>query len=195
MKNKKGFVMTETLVVTVFLVTIFTFIYISIIPLIGTYEDKIEREGDIDILYKLYHIRKMLYNDPNKDLIINSSVSGINYKVLVCSSFSDQSYCNDLMNFLELTSNDGSNIKNNYLLVYVNDIYDNWTTGVKDKVYNDIINNYSTEYKLDTQYNVDVLEQVMNDFDTYLKNNQKEEGRMLVLLDLERHTICHLLVN
>ena len=57
LKNKKGFFMTETLVVIVFIATIFTFIYISVIPLIGIYEDKSERENDIDIVYKLYNIK------------------------------------------------------------------------------------------------------------------------------------------
>ena len=51
MKNKNGFVMTETLVVIVFLVSIFTFVYISIIPLIGKYEDMVYRKSDVDIIY------------------------------------------------------------------------------------------------------------------------------------------------
>ena len=45
--NKKGFFMTETLMVIVFVASIFTFIYISIIPLVGKYNDKTKRESDI----------------------------------------------------------------------------------------------------------------------------------------------------
>ena len=49
--NKRGFALTETLVVIVFLVSIFTFIYVSIIPLIGKYENIISSENDIDMVY------------------------------------------------------------------------------------------------------------------------------------------------
>ncbi len=86
MKNNKGFVMTETLVVTVFLVTIFTFIYVSIVPLVGKYEDIITREADIDIVYKLYHIRQLVYSDGNRATITNLGNS--TYKKITCSNIS-----------------------------------------------------------------------------------------------------------
>ena len=107
MKNKKGFVMTETLVVTVFLVSIFTFIYVSIVPLLGKYEDMVNRNANIDIVYKLYHIRKMIENDSKENEIISSSLP------ITCSIFGDVSYCNKLMEYLEL---------NNYLLIYTDSI-------------------------------------------------------------------------
>ena len=103
LKNKKGFVMTETLVVTVFLVSIFTFVYVSIVPLFGKYEDKAYREADIDIVYKLYNIKKMILNDANKETIGSS-----NFKVITCNDLADTAYCNKLMQYLELS---------NYILV------------------------------------------------------------------------------
>ena len=45
--NKKGFFMVETLVVIVFCAGIFTFLYVSVLPLIGTYNDLI-----VNFLYK-----------------------------------------------------------------------------------------------------------------------------------------------
>ena len=69
MKNKKGFVLTETLIVTVFLISIFTFVYVSIIPLLGKYDDLTSRSSNIDIVYKLYYIRNMINNDTNKTTI------------------------------------------------------------------------------------------------------------------------------
>lgn len=111
MNNRKGFVMTETLVVTVFLVTIFTFIYVSIVPLLGKYEDKSDRDSNIDIVYKLYNIRKMIKNDSNRATITSSS-----FKRITCSDLSDSTYCNKMMQFLELS---------NYFLAYTNNIESN----------------------------------------------------------------------
>lgn len=166
MKNKKGFVMTETLVVTVFLVTIFTFIYVSIVPLIGTYEGTIERNMDIDILYKLYHIRKMLYSDINKDYIIDDV-----HKELTCDNFTDHAYCHDLMRFLELADYDKVSentytlSRNHYRLIYVNDIYDNlnYVNGIDKDMWN------------------------------YIKRYQKFDGKYLILVDTDTHVAGHLL--
>ena len=111
MKNKKGFVLTETLVVVVFLVTICTFIYVSVVPLMGKYEDLIDRERDIDIVYKLYNIRKLLYDDDNKDTIVQNDI-----KEITCTDFAKSDYCTKLMEQMELT---------NYKLIYVKEIYSN----------------------------------------------------------------------
>ena len=112
MKNKRGFVLTETLVVTVFLVTISTFIYVSIIPLMGRYEDMIDREKDVDIVYKLYNVRKLLLNDTHLVNVTEGSFNG-NIK---CSDLEKSTYCSMLMGQLEL---------NNYRLIYVDNIYNN----------------------------------------------------------------------
>ncbi len=113
MKNKKGFVLTETLVVTVFLVTIFTFVYVSIIPLFGKYEVMAYRDADIDIVYKLYNIRKMISNDDN-----NSTIASNTFKRITCSDLNDTTYCNKLIEYLEL---------NNYILVYADNIQNRLT--------------------------------------------------------------------
>ena len=164
MKNKKGFVMTETLVVTVFLVTIFTFIYVSIIPLFGKYEDVTERETDIDIVYKLYHIRKMLYSDPNKSSIITMATNpttSLPYesKELTCDNFTDVTYCNTLMNFLELPNN-------SYKLVYIHDIFDSIERNE--------------------------IKKINTDLEKYLKRYEQDEGTYLAIIDLNHHTVAHL---
>jgi len=156
MKDNKGFVMTETLVVTVFLVTIFTFIYVSIIPLMGKYEDMISREKDIEILYKLYHIRKMIFSDPNRESITNTS--GDTYKPITCSLFSNPSYCNKMMEYLDL---------NDYLLVYVDDIYES----------------------MNSDPNVGDLSKEIYD---YVSKYQLSVGKTLILLNNTNHTIAHL---
>ncbi len=118
--------MTETLVVIVFVSAIFTFLYISILPLIGTYNDKVVRESDIDIVYKLYHIRKMIYGDGNRKEMIKSD-----FNEITCDDFSNPTYCNNLMNKLEL---------NNFTLLYVN--------GIKNNIDKLNVSKYSEIYKV-----------------------------------------------
>lgn len=48
--NNKGFVLVETLVVSVFVVTVFTFLYINVLPLIGSYEEEVNYDS-IDTKY------------------------------------------------------------------------------------------------------------------------------------------------
>ncbi len=118
LKNKKGFVLTETLMVAVFIIGIFTFLYTSILPLVGTYDDKVKRENDIDIVYKLHNLRNMLYKYIKPETITN-----IDYKVLSCSDFTDTGYCETLMNYLELKDYDfiyTKSIKNNYSILVNN---------------------------------------------------------------------------
>ena len=49
--NKKGFALVETLIVSVFVMTIFSLIFTNFFPMMGEYE---RREGydDIDSIYK-----------------------------------------------------------------------------------------------------------------------------------------------
>ena len=181
MKSKKGFVLTETLVVTVFLVTISTFVYVSIVPLMGRYDDLIERERDIDIVYKLYNIRKLIYNDSNKEPMttcLNNNGETVTpcAKVITCNNFGNRrDYCNNLISQLELSD---------YRLVYVNNIYKN----------------------LDFEHEKVIITDTSTDFDTteifnYIKTYQDDEGEYLILLDLTpdkytnspKHTIVHLL--
>ena len=66
--NSSGFVLAETLVVTVFLMAIFALIYSSFLPLIGEYEKR-ETYDTVDGKYSVYWIKRMIedasYNIPN----------------------------------------------------------------------------------------------------------------------------------
>ena len=132
--NKKGFVLTETLAVTVFLVTIFTFVYIAVIPLIGKYRDMALRENDIDIVYKLYNIRKMIEKDANEHSIISSDA-----KIFNCQNLYNKNYCNKLMNYLELSD---------YSIIYTKSIKNNLEF-FKD---NNEIYEYLKQYKDNEEY-------------------------------------------
>lgn len=167
MKNNKGFVLTETLVVTVFLVTIFTFIYVSIIPLMGRYEDLISRERDIDVVYKLYNIRKML-SYVNPDLVTKN---GFNDNI-TCDIFEDESYrtyCNKLFEQMEIT---------NYRLIYVDNIYKN------------LDNIKSVDTELNTNEFYQYIKAYQKDEGEYLILLDMSKDSYL---NRERHTMAHLL--
>lgn len=106
--NNRGFVLLETLVVAIFIVSIFTFLYVSVIPLLGTYDD-LNNKANIDIVYKLYHIRKALYQDDNF-LTMTSLDNGI----ITCQNFTIPSKCQKLLTMLDLD-------ESNYQLLYVRD--------------------------------------------------------------------------
>lgn len=112
--NKKGFALTETLVVIVFLVTIFTFIYVSILPLLGKYENTINSEEDIDIMYKLYHIRKMIMSDDKRGEAIQNSLTNNEVVQITCDDLERKNFCEKMLEQMDL---DG-----NYIIVYAKTI-------------------------------------------------------------------------
>ncbi|MBQ6497909.1 MAG: hypothetical protein IJI58_04260 [Bacilli bacterium] len=57
--NNKGFVLAETLVVTVFLMTIFSMIYYYFYPLMGEYEKR-EVYDDVDDKYSVFWIKRII---------------------------------------------------------------------------------------------------------------------------------------
>ena len=57
--NRNGFVLAETLVVTVFLMVIFTMLYRNFYPLIGEYEKR-ENYNDVDSMYSVYWLKRLI---------------------------------------------------------------------------------------------------------------------------------------
>lgn len=57
--NSSGFVLAETLIVTVFLMTIFAMLYSSFLPLAGEYEKR-ENYDSVDGKYAVYWIKRMI---------------------------------------------------------------------------------------------------------------------------------------
>ena len=51
--NKRGFVLAETLVVTIFVLIIFTVLYNGAVPLLGKYQE-LSYYDDLDVTYDLY---------------------------------------------------------------------------------------------------------------------------------------------
>ena len=98
--NKKGFILMETLVVTMFVLLTFSILYSNAVPLLGRYEE-IAYFNDIDATYDLYHIENFLTKDPNYSKIFNE-----NEKILTCNDgdIYNQDACNTLFDFLGIDS-------------------------------------------------------------------------------------------
>ena len=62
MKNKKGFVLVETLVVTVFVMTVLTMLLVNYTPAMSEFQRR-EYSDDVDSKYDLYWVRKMVQSD------------------------------------------------------------------------------------------------------------------------------------
>ena len=100
MKNKKGFVLLETLVVTIFTLIIFTLLYTSTVPLLGKYKD-LSYYNDIDITYDLYYLKRLIKNDNKYNDINNSS-----YQSIKCTDLEDANTCNSYFDALNIKKND-----------------------------------------------------------------------------------------
>lgn len=110
-KNEKGFVLVETLVVTVFVAAIFSIIFLNFYPLIGEYERR-ENYDDVDSKYAAYWVKKMLqesdYNIlyPGSGTPLNGHVC-VSYRDITCDKlFSDDAKrqtCNNLQKSLGIS--------------------------------------------------------------------------------------------
>ena len=56
--NKKGFILMETLVVTMFVLLTFSILYSNAVPLLGKYKE-ISHYNGIDTTYDLYHVKRI----------------------------------------------------------------------------------------------------------------------------------------
>lgn len=99
--NNKGFVLLETLVVTIFTLIIFTLLYTSVVPLLGRYKE-LSYYDSVDITYDLYYFKNIINSDDNFTTIRNNSKG---YQKITCEELNNDSVCNDLETILGFTSN------------------------------------------------------------------------------------------
>lgn len=119
-KNNKGFILAETLVVTVFLMYIFTMLYANFYPLIGEYEKR-ESYDDVDGKYAIFWIKKLIedptYSINSEDKAQNFSSYG--YVRFNCSDIEDSDkvdMCATLVNSLQV---EGCNNKGNNCNIFI----------------------------------------------------------------------------
>lgn len=69
--DTKGFVMVETIIVSVFVIGICTFLFANFLPLIGDYE-RIEHYDSLPSKYRVHEIRKMVLRDLDNNHTLQS---------------------------------------------------------------------------------------------------------------------------
>ena len=106
--NQRGFVLAETLVVTVFLMLIFTLLYSNFFPLIGEYEKR-EVYDEVDGKYSVYWLKRMIESniydikgDTNREYNFNT----YGYVRFQCSDLNEEDskiVCRDLVSSLQVS--------------------------------------------------------------------------------------------
>ena len=105
--NKKGFVLVETIVVSVFVLGLFTFIIANIIPLIGEYEKESDYDS-IESIYSAHMVRKMILKSENQRIASLATLPSEGYYMFdgdeICYYLTNINYCKKLLsrNFLDV---------------------------------------------------------------------------------------------
>ena len=111
-KNNKGFVLVETLVVTVFVMAVFSVIYLNFYPLVGEYERR-ESYDDVDSKYGSYWMKRFIQGESYPFSAFTADVTNRRYHVFSCDEITagkSRTLCTDLKGKLH--------IKNVYITDY-----------------------------------------------------------------------------
>ena len=106
-KNNKGFVLVETLIVTVFVMAVFSVIYINFYPLAGEYERR-EFYDDVDSKYSAYWVKRFIQGSTYDFYGSGGSadtISSNKYDVFQCSDLSsseEASFCNKMFHRMNI---------------------------------------------------------------------------------------------
>lgn len=99
--SKQGFLLVETLVVTVFVMTIFIFLYRNSIPMVGEYERRSSYD-DIDSVYAAQEVKKMVTSDANFNSFVSLLETAYYKDITKCTLYADPNYCAILKNSLNI---------------------------------------------------------------------------------------------
>lgn len=106
--NNKGFVFVETLIVTVFVVTIFMMVYQNIVPNIGEYEKMVSYD-DIDSVYASNLMKQVVLRYTDLNYIDTELTTSTYVDISDCSNtllYKDKDYCEKIKNNLKITNDD-----------------------------------------------------------------------------------------
>ena len=102
--NRKGFVLVETIITSVFVLGLLTFIIANVLPIIGEYE-KTNDYDTIESIYDAHLIRKMILKGGSEERIAKllslPSGDGKNYYLFdkddICYFLDNENYCKTLL--------------------------------------------------------------------------------------------------
>ena len=150
--NKEGFILVETLVVTVFVVTLFLFVYRITLPSLGEYEQQ-NYYDDIDSVYYSNLYKQMFTRYANIDYIEEYLTNNTYMDVSNCTDtnlYSNNNYCQLIKNKLSIHDDDKVivteyNIRKFKSEVKQNDFFDSGTlSNFRD--YINTVSNYEPFY-------------------------------------------------
>ncbi len=122
LKNNKGFVLVETLVAAVFVMAVFSVIYVNFYPIMAEYERR-EAYDDVDSKYSTYWIKKIIQSGSvSFDGTIASDIANNKYHRFQCDDIAAddataRKYCTDLFGAFEV-SKDNAGKLNVYITSY-----------------------------------------------------------------------------
>ena len=101
LKDNKGFVLVESIVVAIFVLGFLTFLAVNILPLVGNYEEAIYNDS-VENRYEAHLIRKMILKDNfcnSSSLLKMSSQTVYNHFVEdeICDYLENKRYCRELL--------------------------------------------------------------------------------------------------
>lgn len=129
--NKKGFILVETLVVTLFVLTLFILVYQNLVPSLGEYE-MMSSYDDVDSVYATNLFKQSLLRYGNMDYISNYLISNTYLDISNCNDqkiYKNSNYCEKLKTALNISDDDyifitDYNIKNFRNEVKTNEFFD-----------------------------------------------------------------------
>ena len=119
--NREGFVLAETLVVTVFLMVLFAMIYSNFYPLVGEYEKR-EVYDDVDGKYSAYWLKQMIESavyDIKGDELREKNFNKYGYVRFQCKDLAEadsRRVCRNLVSSLQVN---GCDSEGNYCDIFV----------------------------------------------------------------------------
>lgn len=109
--TNKGFVLVETLITAVFVMAIFSVIYVNFYPIMAEYEKR-ENFDDVDSKYSVYWIKRIIQSSSvSFENGISKDISDNKYHQFQCSDIDENDkttvrYCNDLINLLDIAKDE-----------------------------------------------------------------------------------------
>ncbi len=106
--DKKGFILVETLIVTVFVATLFLLVYQNIVPYIGEYET-LTTYDDVDSVYASNLYKQLLVRAMDTDYVDTHLLTNTYLDITDCTNsniYQNVSYCQKLKQMIGVSEND-----------------------------------------------------------------------------------------
>ena len=105
--NQRGFVLVEAIVVAVFVLSLFTFLFVNVVPLVGMYERRLNYDT-IDGVYNANLIRDLFISNSKCTTVAGGTLKEVNDSPKHYIKYSASAFCNNAINH----GNDPTSVEN-----------------------------------------------------------------------------------